>query len=396
MKRLLLAAVLVVIGCSSPPPPGPEDAGATMPVSQDAGGTSPDAGMGMPDGGVFIADAGDIPDAGTAAPDGGVLVPDAGDAPDAGDGLDGGDALDAGAVPDAGAVDGGLPDAGDVDAGSDAGAGPQRPDGGAWYVDGGFTDSGVPVFVNVGDLPSLSAPTELPIAVSRAFHCNQAAVGASLPIADVAGAPGEALVIAPAGASPCTFHLAHRSDAGVDTPLSSSPGGFLLGAAASLGGVTMACVSDVVHQPAPGASPTAREVVEVPIRCWANAGAGWTLALDAVPGTSQAAAWVHSLEAVPNTSGAFTLSFVRDSTFQFLNLSDFGRPASDGLHAVPLSLGGNAVLAGAATQVSSSVHVGASTVTASVPTADDEAHLEGLADFDAGACAQGCLLDAGP
>jgi hypothetical protein len=114
-----------------------------------------------------------------------------------------------------------------------------------------------------------------------------------------------------------------------------------------------------------------------------------------VPGDSAFAAWVGHVTPVPATSGAFTLRYVRDSTFQFFNVSDNGRPASDGVWDVPLTVVGQAVVAGPAVQVSSSVQVDPPTSDLWVPTAAELADYSAFMGFDAGACALGCLLDSG-
>ncbi len=268
-------------------------------------------------------------------------------------------------------------------------------DGGARFVDGGFTASGIPLFVNVGEPPVLGAAGDLPIERVRGFTCDEAAAAASPEVSDVAGAAGELLFITPSGTAPCTFHLAHRGDGGVETRLSVSPSGYLVASAAAAAGLTMACASDAMHYAVPGGPATAREVHQVPIRCWASAGTTWTQPLEVVAADLNHAAWVVSVVPEPATSGAFTLTFTRDSTFQFLNLSDFGRPGTDGTWSVPLTLVGNSVVAGAATQLSPSVHSSPANSTAWEPTPAEQAHYAGLMDFDAGPCAGGCLLDAG-
>ena len=344
----------------------------------------------QPDSGqVEVLDGGPAADAGAHA--------DAGSPADAGP-PDAGEA-DAGFLPDAG-QDGGVPDGGPLDGGS-ADAGRARPDGGAWFIDGGVNDAGLQVLINVGELPLASSAVELPVTIVRGFTCDEPAVGLGLDVADVVGTNGDVVAIRPSG-QPCNFHFEYWADGGTATRLSAAPSGYLIAAAASFGGLTIACGSDAVHQQAPGGPPSSREVLQVPVRCWAFDGTAWTSPLLVVPGDSFAAAWVEKLVPVSGMSGAFTLTWVRDSTFQFMNLSDNGRPPSDGVFEVQLTLGGLGLSAGAPVKVSSSIHVEPTLNEEWLPTPAELFEVDGLISLDAGQCPEGCVTndggtsDAGP
>lgn len=273
------------------------------------------------------------------------------------------DAGNLGATDAGGAVDAGAEDAGAVD------AGPVRP---SW-------DGGIPVFTTVGPLDP-PATGELPVSPLRRFTCNAGAVSNAEPIADVAGTTDEALIIKPVGA-PCAFDLVYRAGTN-DSPLSVQPAAYLIAVSRRfVDGVRVACASEVIHTPTPG-SATEREVGDVNIRCWASATTSFTATTLAVQGGSDWAAWARALEPSATQSGVYKLTWARDFTFQFLNMSDQGRPSTDGVYEVELTWNGTTLVAGPTVKVSSRTNPFAGAPPGEwIPTAQEVRELGGIIPF---------------
>lgn len=191
--------------------------------------------------------------------------------------------------------------------------------------------------------------TELPVEVNREFTCNMANVGKAMKVADVEGAPGEEVWIKPAGGS-CLFHLIYR-EGSQEHALSSQASGYLLVVAKRFDdGVRLVCASEVNHRA--GSTKVLRKVDTVPVRCWASTGLAFTSSVEAVPPDTEWAAWVRELKPHPTLPQAYVLQWAHDSTFQFFNQSDNGRPTTDGLFETVLAWSGTSLTAEPATQVS--------------------------------------------
>jgi hypothetical protein len=283
--------------------------------------------------------------------------------------------------PDAGGEGGGQSGAGGgSSAGGPGGGGGEGGAGGGMRPRIEFVDrqSGTP------DLSSLVPTTAV---VMRQFTCDDAVAAGSMPVADVAGAAGEQLVIKPAG-SPCSFHLVHRAGT-AESPLSSQPAGYLIASARLSGGVRVACASEEQHHAVAG-TPNLFETDSVQARCWASSTTAFSASTVAVTAEADWAAWVKDVSPHATRVGAWTLTWVRDSTFQFGTMTDHGRPATDGVYETVLVWDGTALTAETAVKVSSVTNPFAGApVTRWEPTPQDVSDLGGFIDFRG-------LGDAGP
>lgn len=218
------------------------------------------------------------------------------------------------------------------------------------------------------EAPPEADENEVPVTVVREFICDPEAVGSQMPVADTVGAPGEGVVIEP-GAAPCSFTLVYQAGASRSV-LSSAPSGFLLTAARKFSdGVRAVCASEVVHR---DVGSGRREVDEVLLHCWTSATASFTATTVAVKPDGAWAAWIHGLEPIPGRTGAFYALWARDFSFQFMNMSDQGRPETDGIYRTELFFDGGALTVGATTKVSSRTNPFAGTTARPwVPTPED-------------------------
>lgn len=185
---------------------------------------------------------------------------------------------------------------------------------------------------------ALVVPPEPVISVVRRFTCSPQAIQPSgEPIADVAGSGGELVI--KSTLLPCQFDLVYRSSGGVETTLSASASGYLFAAAAD----RVACASPIEHHPElPG---SATHVIDaVPIDCSLRSTAGTWLPMQRLvnPGTSWAA-WISSVSRVSATS--YTIRYKRDFSFQFMNVGNLGRPATDGVYDQAVAIVGNSLVA---------------------------------------------------
>jgi len=192
-----------------------------------------------------------------------------------------------------------------------------------------------------------AALLERPVEVLRQFSCLEDAVGAQMTLAQVGGSPSEALIIRPSTGSPCQFTFSHRGPSG--ERLLSNRGGYLITASARFSsGALLVCAANVAHHPV---GDGVHAVDDVPIECAFETTAGWTSFTQVIFPSGAWAAWPRSVR--EDGGGWYTLTYVRDFSFQFANLSDGGRPATDGVYEVSLRPSGGRILFGAPIKVSS-------------------------------------------
>lgn len=216
----------------------------------------------------------------------------------------------------------------------------------------------------------------------RLFECRQDAMPPELPVASVSG-PSAQVLIRASGTGPCLFDLLVREPGREDVVLSASPGGYLLTVAARLdGGTLVVCASRTDHTPL---GQGFHRVDAVTVECGrVGDGAPDLLAPVVVP-EGDYAAWVRDL--APDGAGA-VLTWARDFSFQFLNLTDAGRPAEDGIYRTELSGGAKP---GATTIVSAVQNPLAESVASGwEPTQEEKEDMAGTIDFDPGPCTAGC------
>lgn len=225
-----------------------------------------------------------------------------------------------------------------------------------------------------------STITELEVKVQRGFTCSPAAVGAAMKVADVEDAPGEELIIKPAVLG-CRFNLLHRTGA-QESAVSAQSGGYLVAVARRFAdGVRVICASEVNHHAV--GTGALREVDSVPVRCWASASTSFTVSTEAVPPAADWAAWVRELKPHPTRANAYVLEWAHDFTFQFFNMSDNGRPSTDGLYETVLVWDGTSLTAEPEMKVSPRLNPYDGQATRPwTPTPEEVNELGGFIPFD--------------
>jgi hypothetical protein len=175
----------------------------------------------------------------------------------------------------------------------------------------------------------------------REFICDPSGVVGRVSIADVANRPGATIDIQ-ATESRCAYDLLFRDgETAVNLSQGKAPGGYLLavsGVAPS--GSAVVCASNIQHskagnEAADGTSP--RRIDEVWIEC-ARGESGsknsrFSPLASVVRSDGSWAAWAVGLEESDWNKNAYRLLWIRDFSFQFLNLSNQGRPPEDGVYA---------------------------------------------------------------
>ena len=237
---------------------------------------------------------------------------------------------DAGSTMDAG---------GPVDSGATVDAG-DLANPGTWFT----SDAGELVWVAP---PGPNDPVRArgkAVTVDRHVSCDLSAVGSSLVVAPVDGDAGEQVVITPSGAG-CSFNLSYQDALGARTPLSAEASGWLVTVASKFpDGTRVVCGSEARSHVVSG-STTDLIIDTVPIRCWASASTLFTATVEVVAPSSQAAAWARELKPHPTQAGAYVLVWSRDFSFQFFNMSDNGRPSTDGVFESVLLWNGTTLVA---------------------------------------------------
>jgi len=236
--------------------------------------------------------------------------------------------------------------------------------------------------VSVGiSLQSADADSPIVATENRLFQCDPSAVGSELEVGDPEG-PGS-IVIRPA-ADACDYDLFYVDGSG-EVQLNASAAGFLTASATQTdNGELVVCATRIDHH----ADPTAvlgpdddpalalHNMDDVFVECSRRDAFGsWSgPELVVTPGNDWAA-WLQEVRI--DDEGSVHVDYTRDSTFQFLNLTNSGRPASDGVYSAVLDGG----LGVTATQtVRDDVHDGGE-VDTWVPTEEERDALEDIIDF---------------
>lgn len=186
------------------------------------------------------------------------------------------------------------------------------------------------------------------VKVHKQFKCYKDAVKGTVAINDVEGLPGAAIAIKATDA-PCQFDLLYQ-DKGKDEVLSNKPGGYLVTAGGvSTSGEAVVCATNVDHGPASGGAATTHGIRAARLECTIKRKAGWTALTSLVDGGADWAAWVQEITASGST---IKVTYVRDFSFQFANISDNGRPSTDGIYSITLQGSGSSLTASKPTKVS--------------------------------------------
>jgi hypothetical protein len=211
--------------------------------------------------------------------------------------------------------------------------------------------------IHTGPTPAPpAAGEELPIEVVRTFTCRHDQVLSERVLAAVAGEAGAVVLIRPgdarlseppsSGQAPtpqpdCQYQLVFRAADGDEQLLGPTPDGYLFAAALrTSAGLGLLCVNAIRHTSLGGLD---RHIEAVELRCSASPGFSEPFGplTPVVSPDGDWAPWLRTLSAIDSPSGAgksFSLRYVRDFSFQFFNLSDRGRPATDGLYELLLEV----------------------------------------------------------
>jgi hypothetical protein len=142
---------------------------------------------------------------------------------------------------------------------------------------------------------------------------------------------------------PCMFDLVYREGEQMQR-LSASPAGYLLAAGVENAGTRVICASRIEHQAADdGGEPDEegmhlqRETTGVGLECFTWRNGAWSAPQVVIEPNLDFAPWVNAVDALDG--GSFQVRYDRDFSFQFLNLTDAGRPEEDGSYTVTLRLG---------------------------------------------------------
>jgi len=254
----------------------------------------------------------------------------------------------------------------------------------------GTTGGGIPVV----DEPTIEPPpvgTELPAVVVRGFQCTPAGVGEWLTVAKVQGTETDVIGIRPKDGPQCQYDVLYRAKDGTEYPLSSTLSGYLFTVARRDGAQRIVCISDLQHSDAGSGQ---RQIDRVVIHCAAHTGADWIPLVEVVAPDGEWAAWVRTVEPT-EVSGRYVLRYARDFTYQVMNLTDNGRPPTDGIYEVELQVGSETITVGPAVKVSDKTHP-ATTVDSFQkwePSDSDKDDYSEFIDFSDGPCPQGCPIE---
>lgn len=186
-----------------------------------------------------------------------------------------------------------------------------------------------------------AAPGREGLQVVREFTCVPPASSADDVLFVIDGRPEESVAIRPSGGN-CQFELVLKRSSS-DVLLTQKPGGYLVGVSTGAPGRGAVCVSNIIHgldtaAPNVALADKAHRIERVTLECaveWSDN--EWTSLSTIVEGSNDFAAW-PSYVAFNEETKQFKVGWVRDFSFQFLNISDRGRPSSDGLYETVFSV----------------------------------------------------------
>lgn len=232
---------------------------------------------------------------------------------------------------------------------------------------------------------------ERPATLAREFTCLADQVGAEMTVGGIAGRPGDAVVIRPAG-SDCRFQLVYRAASGHESALSDAPNGYLFTAGRADGAAPIVCTNEIEHVPAGGDQ---RRTGRVTIRCARETDGVWGPLVDVVAPDGAYAAWLRSVDPGPDARYA-VVTWQRDFSYSVLNMTDAGRPPEDGIYTTTVDLTTAVPVAVATRKVTSvSNPLAGSHFEQWKPTEAEKQAYADYIDFDEGPCANGCEADPG-
>jgi hypothetical protein len=264
---------------------------------------------------------------------------------------------------------------------------------------GGCTTAEPPPPTNTPDAAVITPPIppeegELPVIQIREFECLGDQVGAGMPLMDVENGGGDTLSIRAAGDVPCKYDLLYGPAAGRPEQISmGEPGGYLITAATRFSsGHTVVCASNIHHYPTGIGNQHAIDGVTV--ECGAHDGTTWLRLQTVLEPDGEWAPWVDAISQNEADSNQFVITYRRDFSFQFLNLSDRDRPETDGIYELRLTLRDGAFeVTGSEMTTSLQNPLRNSEATGWDPTPEEIAEYGDLIDFSGGPCQEGCPVE---
>jgi hypothetical protein len=201
-------------------------------------------------------------------------------------------------------------------------------------------------------------PARTGIEVVREFTCVPPSTNDDDILFALEGRSTESVAIRPEG-NDCQFALILKRPFG-DVTLTGQPGGYLLGTSDGQAGRGALCVSNIVHgldTAGSNVSPssTAHRIQRVDLECSVELAPNqWSRLFTVVQGGSDFAAW-PSWVAFDESKSQWVAGWVRDFSFQFLNISDRGRPETDGVYETAFTITQDQLVLGATRKVADQV-----------------------------------------
>ena len=247
-----------------------------------------------------------------------------------------------------------------------------------------------------GEMVSTAPGEELPATEGRTFECRPDQVGDELVMAHVMGAAGDRVVIRPSSSQACYYDLVYRSGNGDEHVLSGedASGYLFTRALKTTSGVTVVCVNAIQHHPQEG---TMHQIDAVTIHCASRVNGSWSALQPVVSPDGAWAAWIRTLEPETSQVDHFRLTFAHDFSFQFMNLTDAGRPEGDGLYEVVFGVAGDTFDIDDPALLSKTQNpVAGGEFQEWKPTAQEKVDYAEFMSMDDGPCPDGCPVEEEP
>gem|GEM_PF-6752843 len=254
-------------------------------------------------------------------------------------------------------------------------------------------DVSITIVEATGEIEHLPAGEELPANLVKTFDCLPEQVGDEMVMAKVKGQDGDQIVIRPSGTEACHYDLIYRSVDGAEHVLSGTDAsGYLFTITQqSAGGVILVCVNNIQHHPLDGA---VHEIDEVAIDCAARVNGTWTPLQPVVTPDGPWAAWIRTVTPDEIDSNRFRVTFAHDFSYQFMNLTDNGRPEDDGLYEVVLDVTSDGIKTNEAGMVAETQNpLAGDEFSEWNPTPQEEIDYAEFMTMGDGPCPNGCPIE---
>jgi hypothetical protein len=247
-----------------------------------------------------------------------------------------------------------------------------------------------------GGQAALQPGEELPATLQRTFNCRPDQVGQELLMATLEGSSKDRVVIRPSGGQACHYDLIYLSENGDEHVISGKDAsGYLFTRVLKTStGVTVVCVNNIRHHPLEG---EIHEIDTVTIDCARRKQGSWTALRPMVTPDGEWAAWLRTFQEDASQSHPFRLTFTHDFSFQFMNLTDAGRPTEDGLYEVGFSVTDDGFDAEEPSLVSEFLNpVAGGKFVKWNPTEQEKIDYAEFMTMDDGPCPNGCPVEEEP